>query len=250
MSGAETPPGTDAEGVHGTCYQALPGTDSLADWCRVRQEVDWAGLDAPAVTGPVTPAADGLVAWCAGPATDRDPVRARRLLAGYAAVRADAERKLPLTFALLSGWQRRVLGTREAPFRTGDAYAKRGRERYALTDRTRADLDACLRESGAPDEPLVARAARTYLDVAFFHPFEDGNGRAALLALTYVLARERVFLSEVGPLQTTRYADDPAGAADLALLVSVLVRRSAAESGPHGRRHPRTPVRTAPSGRP
>ncbi|MEV6259507.1 Fic family protein [Streptomyces sp. NPDC051784] len=219
--------------------EALPGTDSLADWCRVRQEVDWAGLDAPAVTGPVTPAADGVVAWCAGPATDRDPERARRLLAGYAAVRADAERGVPLTFALLSGWQRRVLGTREAPFRTGDAYAKRGRERYVLTARTRGDFEACLRESGAPEVPLVARAARTYLDVAFFHPFEDGNGRAALLALVFVLAGERVFLGEVGPLRTTRYADDPVGAADLASLVSVLVRRSAgrpAGAGDHRRR--------------
>ncbi|MEU8763831.1 hypothetical protein [Streptomyces sp. NPDC048659] len=31
-------------------------------------------------------------------------------------------------------------------------------------------------------------------------------------------------LSEVGPLQTTRYADDPVGAAELAALIGLLAR--------------------------
>ncbi|WP_189299499.1 Fic family protein [Streptomyces albospinus] len=73
-------------------------------------------------------------------------------------------------------------------------------------------MSAQKRRGGAP---LAARAARTYLDIAFFHPFADGNGHSALLALTFVLAWEGVILGEVGPLQVTRYADDPAGAADL-----------------------------------
>ncbi|MFJ8882418.1 Fic family protein [Streptomyces sp. NPDC102402] len=205
--------------------------DSLADWCRVRAEVGWAELGTEGVTGPVIPAADGVTAWCGGPVSRRDPVRARRLLAAYEAVRADAARDTardrPLDFGLLSGWQRVVLAVRDAPFRTGDAYAKRGRERYGLTAGTPGDFARCLKESGDRTVPLEARAARAFLDVAFFHPFADGNARAALLALTFVLARERVFLAEVEPLQTTRYADDAAGAADLALLVRILVRRSA-----------------------
>ncbi|MFG2288151.1 Fic family protein [Streptomyces sp. NPDC048595] len=139
--------------------------------------------------------------------------------------RADAARRTPLNFALLAGWQREVLGAAEAPFRTNDAYAKAGRERYGLTPRTRADFASCLREATDPDIPLAARAARVYLDVAFFHPFTDGNARAALLTLVHVLAREDIVLPEVGPLQTTRYADDPAGAADLATLIGVLNRR-------------------------
>ncbi|MEU3718842.1 Fic family protein [Streptomyces californicus] len=106
-----------------------------------------------------------------------------------------------------------------------DAWAKAGRERYGLTPHTRADFDSCLNETIDPDIPLSARAARAYLDVAFFHPFADGNARAALLILVYVLAREDIVLPEVGPLQTTRYADDPAGAADLATLIGVLNRR-------------------------
>lgn len=155
----------------------------------------------------------------------RDPARAERLLAAYAVARADAARRAPLDFALLAGWQREVLAVPEAPFRVGDAYAKAGRERYGLTPRTRADFASCLREATDPALPPAARAARAYLDVAFFHPFADGNARAALLTLVHVLAREEIVLPEVGPLQTTRYADDPAGAADLATLIGVLHHR-------------------------
>ncbi|MFK4108003.1 Fic family protein [Streptomyces sp. NPDC002176] len=146
---------------------------------------------------------------------------------------ADAVRAAPLDFALLSGWQREVLGT-EAPFRSADAYAKAGRERYALTAHTRADFAACLRGATGTELPLSARAARAYLDVAFFHPFPDGNARAALLTLVHVLAREGVVLPEVGPLQVTRYADDAAGAADLAGLVGVLNRRRQRRSSRSG----------------
>ncbi|MFE0725841.1 Fic family protein [Streptomyces rochei] len=79
-----------------------------------------------------------------------------------------------------------------------------------------------------------SRAARAYLDILFFHPFEDGNARAAMLALAFVLAREGVLLDQVHPLQTTRWADDAEGAADLARLLGVLI--TAAERRPsHGR---------------
>ncbi|WP_377273355.1 hypothetical protein [Peterkaempfera sp. SMS 1(5)a] len=168
---------------------------------------------------------DGFRAWCEGPVRRRDPVRAERLLAAHTLARADAAGRAPLDFALLAAWQCEVLGEAHAPFRTNDAYAKAGRERYGLTSRIQADFAACLREATDPDVPLAARAARAYLDVAFFHPLADGNARAALLTLVHVLAREDIVLPEVGPLQTTRYADDRAGAADLATLVGVLNRR-------------------------
>ncbi|MGW1544243.1 Fic family protein [Streptomyces sp. NPDC002309] len=38
-----------------------------------------------------------------------------------------------------------------------------------------------MRESADRRVPLVSRAARAYLDVAFFHPFPDGNARLAML---------------------------------------------------------------------
>ncbi|CAM5648993.1 Fic family protein [Streptomyces tanashiensis] len=110
-------------------------------------------------------------------------------------------------------------------FRQGDAFAKGGRERYVLTPHTKRDFEQCLRDSADPRVvPLASRAARAYLDVAFFHPFPDGNARLAMLTLAYVLELEGVRLDQVGPLQTTRYADDDAGAADLAALVFVLIR--------------------------
>ncbi|MGW6646680.1 Fic family protein [Streptomyces iakyrus] len=51
----------------------------------------------------------------------------------------------------------------------------------------------------APPLPLTARAARVYLDVCFFHPFDDGNARAAFLTLVFVLAREGIALDRVSP---------------------------------------------------
>ncbi|MFB8242424.1 Fic family protein [Kitasatospora purpeofusca] len=197
-------------------------TDSLSTWLRVRREADW---QCAPVLQRVSPDRDGFRSWCEGPVRRRDPVRAERLLAAHALTRKDAARRTPLDFALLAGWQREVLAVTEVPFRAGEAFAKAGRERYGLTPRTRVDFDSCLRETTDPDIPLAARAARAYLDVAFFHPFTDGNARAALLTLVHVLAREGIVLPEVGPLQTTRYADDPAGAADLAALIGVLNRR-------------------------
>ncbi|WP_368666621.1 hypothetical protein [Kitasatospora sp. MBT63] len=71
---------------------------------------------------------------------------------------------------------------------------------------------------------MPTRAARAYLDIAFFHPYPDGNARLALLVLAHVLHREGIRLDEVGPLQTTRYADDPNGALDLATLITVLIQ--------------------------
>ncbi|MEV7239268.1 Fic family protein [Streptomyces sp. NPDC051020] len=103
------------------------------------------------------------------------------------------------------------------------AFAKDGKERYGLTPDTRARFERCLSESAQPSLPLPSRAARTYLDVLFFHPFEDGNARAAMLALAFVLARKGVSLDHVHPLQTPRWADDAEGAADLAVLLSILI---------------------------
>jgi hypothetical protein len=128
-----------------------------------------------------------------------------------------------LTFARLAQWQRTVLDVSEAEFRTGPALAHQGRERYMW----RADLpelfESCLAEA-TDDMPLPSRAARVYLDVAFFHPFDDGNARAATLALYYVLARDGVVLDRVAPLlMTVRRAHDTLGAAGLARLIEMLI---------------------------
>jgi hypothetical protein len=196
--------------------------DALAVWGQVRKQVDWASV--PAAPAPVRPVVDGLAAWFGGPVRQRDHDRADRLLAAMALSRAAAAQGELLTPALLESWQRLVLGAPDVSLRQGDAFAKGGRERYGLTALTWRDFASCLQQSTDPSVSLSARAARAYLDVAFFHPYPDGNARLALLVLAHVLDVGGVRLDEVGPLQTTRYADDPSGALDLAALVSVLIR--------------------------
>ncbi|MET9611950.1 Fic family protein [Kitasatospora indigofera] len=211
--------------------------DALASWCLVRQQVDWSSAAEVDLT-PVRPAVDGLATWFDGPVRLRNANRADRLLAAMTASRAAAARGEPLTTTLLADWQKLVLGADEVHLRRSDAYAKGGRERYGLTPRTWQDFAAYLRQSADPSLPLPARAARVYLDVAFFHPYPDGNARLALLVLAHVLDREGVRLDEVGPLQTTRYADDPDGALDLAALITVLIRATHSRSTTRCERDP------------
>ncbi|WP_052359473.1 Fic family protein [Actinoplanes friuliensis] len=180
-------------------------TDHLLGWLRIREHVPWSGLGVE--TGPVRGRADGV----------EDFVRDRRpeLLPALTRVRtADV-----LTFETLASW----LGL-PATFRTGPAYAKRGREHYGLHPGIERRLAECLAEAVAPGVPVAARAARVYLDVAFFHPFPDANARAAMLALYFVLLRDGVVLDRAEPiLLVTRRADDAEGAADLARLVDIMI---------------------------
>ncbi|WP_435132432.1 Fic family protein [Actinacidiphila sp. bgisy144] len=143
-------------------------------------------------------------------------------MAALDAAFADARQGVPLSFALLAGWQRTVLGRQSVGFRPAPAFAKGGQERYGLAPGTRTRFERCLSESTHADLPLPARAARAYLDVLFFHPFEDGNARAAMLALAFLLAREGVFLRDARPVAVMRWADDAEGAADLAVLLGIL----------------------------
>ncbi|MBT2364066.1 Fic family protein [Streptomyces sp. ISL-10] len=164
----------------------------------------------------------------------RDSEGTSRVLTALDLAFADAEQGTPLTFALMTKWQRTVLDHDLVGFRTMPAFAKGGRERYGMAPDSRARFERCLSESAQPDLPLPSRATRTYLDILFFHPFGDGNARAAMLALAFVLAREGVLLDQIHPLQTTRWADDAEGAADLAVLLGILI--TAAERRPsHGR---------------
>ncbi|MET9323417.1 Fic family protein [Streptomyces sp. NPDC003038] len=196
--------------------------DALADWLRIRAQVSWPCWSG---TRPNAGAAarDGFRDFFTTSRGSRDAEGTERVLTALDLARADAEQGKRLSFALMANWQRTVLHRASADFRTVPAFAKGGRERYGLAPDTRVRFERCLSESDQPDLPLPARAARTYLDVLFFHPFEDGNARAAMLALAFVLARESVPLDQVHPLQVTRWADDAEGAADLALLLGILI---------------------------
>lgn len=205
------------------------GSDALRTWTGVREAVPWD--TARPVRGPLVPVRDGAVHDVLGFDRERSRTRAAGMLAALERVRADAAAGLPLSFGLLQGWQRHVLGG-PAPLRTGTAHAKAGRERYGRPPDLARTLEAFLAQAGGPGPPLNARAARAYLDVCFLHPFEDGNGRAAFLALVFLLAREDVALDQVGPVRRMeRHAHDAEGALGLAELLAVLAdaaRRRAA----------------------
>ncbi|MFE7243955.1 Fic family protein [Streptomyces sp. NPDC057582] len=196
--------------------------DALADWLRIRPEIRW-----PRWTGgrPASgaPSGDGFREFFTATRGNRDTEGTARVLVALDQALADAAHARALTFALIANWQRTMLHRSAAGFRSMPAFAKGGRERYGLAPGTRARFEDCLAGSTRPDLPLPSRAARTYLDVLFFHPFEDGNARAALLALAFVLAREGVSLDQVHPLQATRWADDAEGAAELAVLLGILI---------------------------
>ncbi|MBT2526609.1 Fic family protein [Streptomyces sp. ISL-99] len=198
--------------------------DDLLVWQDVRERVDWARA-CPEVTGPVRAARDGIADHAAASGPARGEERAERLGAAWRQAYADACAGRCLDFERLAGWQRTVLGVPQAAFRTGTAFAKGGRERYGLHGDTERRFAACLAQSREPAVPLPARAARLYLDVAFFHPFDDGNGRAALLALGHLLAAEDIVLGWVAPLTVARYADDPDAAAELAHVTHRLITR-------------------------
>lgn len=196
--------------------------DHLMEWYGIREQIPWS-LAARDVQGPVPGHRDGMRDFADGEGPG--------MAAALERARADAATEVPLTFSMLAGWQALVLGMPEAGFRDGPAHAKGGRETYGLHPDTRQRFSRCLAEAMPGTMPLAARAARVYLDVAFFHPFADGNARAALLCLDFVLQREEVTVDLVAPLRVVRRADDPEGALDLVRLVDVLIagtRRRAA----------------------
>ncbi|ONI92276.1 hypothetical protein ALI22I_04860 [Saccharothrix sp. ALI-22-I] len=201
--------------------------DHLRTWLAVRESVSWYEVR-PCDESPSTSARDGAVHDIRTYDHARSPERAARLLAALDQARTDAAAGTPLSFALLSAWQRRVLGVPHAPFRVHPAFARKGRERYGLVDSRR--FETCLGECGDPVIPLAARAARVYLDICFFHPFDDGNARSAFLALDFVLTRAGITIGQVGPLRRfPRRADDAGGALVFADLVSVLITAKPAD---------------------
>jgi hypothetical protein len=230
------PPGDTAPPAAG------PPPDDLERWLAVRAGVPWQECPDDG-GGPVTPSRDGAAVDIRAFDGALDPARAAGLLAALDLMRADAARGAPLDFALLRGWQQHVLGTPRPPdFRTLPAFAKNGRERYGIGPDTRARLDACLAESaptGPRPLPVTARAARAYLDVCFFHPFDDGNARAALLTALYVLAREGIGLDDVGLLRRIAFqAGEPGDPMALARYIGIHLsrtRRNAAETAGDGR---------------
>ncbi|MFC4071832.1 hypothetical protein [Actinoplanes subglobosus] len=190
--------------------------DQLTTWLHVREQVPWGSIVAHLPT-PILAVRDGFTAHAG---TGADPRRRGLLLAAYDEVRCAAATSPGLTADMTARWNGMLLGIPAPGFRRDPAFAKNGRERYGLHADTRQRYESCLAQATDLAIPVAARAARAYLDVAFFHPYDDGNARLGGLVLHFVLRRAGVELDEVGPILTiVRRADDTEGAAGLARLV-------------------------------
>ncbi|MFD0538950.1 Fic family protein [Actinomadura luteofluorescens] len=214
--------------------------DHLERWLAVRASVPWQDAAESGSDEPVTPSRDGAAESIRAFDGAIDPARAEGLLTALERARADATQDAPLTLERLCDWQQRVLGVPQPPrFRNSVAFAKGGRERYGIAPDTPARLEACLAESGSDDRrplPLIARAARAYLDVCFFHPFDDGNARAGFLALVFVLAREGVALDDVSLLRRVSFqADSPQDPLTLIRYIDLHLAQTRQRAASHGR---------------
>jgi hypothetical protein len=203
--------------------------DALAAWLAVRQTLETADL--PTIEGPLRGSRDGHVHFLETVVQARSPERAANLQAALKLARADAAAEQTLTFARLSCWHGVATGQSSNHFRRTTAFAKDGEERYGIEATTEHQFAACLSQANEPGRPLLARSTCAYLDVLFFHPFADGNARAAALTLDFVLFRAGIVLSQVGPLfMLARRADDPDGPVTFALLLEALIRATGRDS--------------------
>ena len=140
---------------------------------------------------------------------ERDPSRAELMHLVLDLCRESAARDEPLNLALLQAWQSELTG--DPTIRTDMAWARGGRVSYGTFHPEK--FDANLRQANNRDEPVALRAARVYLDICFFHPFNDGNARTARLALDHVITREGLVLHAAAPLfRLCRSALDVGGA--------------------------------------
>ena len=173
-----------------------PHVDSLHEWIGQRQKIRW---DSNRLHDPEPVSKDGHQRFIDTLDIQRGPERARHMSLALRAARQSANDRVPLTCELLEQWQALVLGA-AVEFRDGVAFSHGGAERYGLDARTRRRFEQCLVEATTSAHPSVVRAARLYLDVCYFHPFPDGNARAARLALDYVLTRDGLALHSAEPI--------------------------------------------------
>lgn len=170
--------------------------DVLARWIAAREKAFTDASALPSRRAPVL--RDGHLAYVDVHDAARDTDRATQMREAIAAARTSATSSEPLTLERLAAWTSLALG-RPATLRTTDAYAKRGRERYGMRSKLGAEVEAALAQASGRDAVLV-RAARVYLDVCAFHPFDDGNARAARLALDHVLTSSGLALHVAEPV--------------------------------------------------
>lgn len=191
-----------------------PRPDATLAWIDARRTAFNAGLER--YLAPPEPV-DGHRRFIEGVERRRDPERAERMLSALTMSRRTAKRAKSLNWPRLAAWNACLRGLRRSPYRKGKGVAKGGRERYSGDQDT---FRAYLAEANHNHTPWYVRAARVYLDICFFHPFEDGNARTARLALDYVMTRSGYRLGVAEPVFViARAADDTRGPWRLAWLI-------------------------------
>jgi hypothetical protein len=169
------------------------------DWARPPADVARALEDVQALEWVETGAHEDYVARIDAPAHG-DPARDARYRAALAQVRALADERATVDLDLLARVQGLVLDDageepRPAPLRTTTAFApnrRGGLTAYAWFDGLEAMLRRKVQVDAADGLHPVVQACRLYLDLIFFHPFADGNARAARLWFEFLLRRGRV----------------------------------------------------------
>ncbi|MGE0487671.1 MAG: Fic family protein [Vulcanimicrobiota bacterium] len=146
------------------------------------------------------------------------------MLAALTACRKWADSTQPLTFEVLTAWQKLVLNKNGVHLRETDAFAKNGRERYGVANLSL--FDQKLAEANDTALHPIWRAAMAYLDCCFFHPFADGNARLARLVADAVLWRNGLAFNYVEPaFVIARNAQDDRGGTILAITFDRLIGR-------------------------
>jgi hypothetical protein len=128
-----------------------------------------------------------------------DRERSARFLDALSLARTLAQSEESLTFERLSEVQERLLGC-PAAFREGDAFSHGGARRYLFVPELEEMFARKVRADAEDDCHPIAKAVRLYLDMAFFHPFIDGNARAARLTLEFTLRRAHLPTPPLMPL--------------------------------------------------
>ena len=131
----------------------------------------------------------------------RDHQREKAYQQALSQVRNLADAQAILHWNLLTEIQEIVL-QQSISFRQGDAYVKL--DRYAWFPGLESMFCRKIAADARSEVNSIAKAVRLYLDIIFFHPFPDGNARAARLWFEFVLRRDRVNLPSLTALARLR----------------------------------------------
>lgn len=180
---------------------ALPKDDVVLRHRALRAALDPAWAPPSPASASSASARDGHAVYIDVVDAARDGGRAQRLREALRVARSLANGGALVDLALVRSLHEIAVPRSAHGFRRGDAFAKGGRERYGFDDAVIDACDTALVEANDVDAgSVVFRAARAYLDLCFFHPFVDGNARAARLVFDLILAREGVVLDDVDAL--------------------------------------------------